>query len=188
MSQYVDEFKDFLREHNSTETFRKYILHSDCKIITSEQSYSLKNNVCNKFNVDFDNVIIVGSCKLGFSIKQTRRYEDFGDDSDIDVAIVSSSLFEKVWKAATDLKYSRADWPNKNNFFKYLSYGWIRPDKFPKNGNFEFGDEWWDFFKELTASGNHGPYKIAAGIYYTSYFLEKYQSICIEQCAAEITS
>ena len=186
MSEYLNGFKAFLGANSASDTFRRYILHPDCQIIDSGKSYNLKNKICDKFQIGFDNVFIVGSCKLGFSIKPARRVEFFNDESDIDVAIVSPILFEKIWKSAMEYKYSRADWPTKNNFFKYLSAGWIRPDKFPPSVNFAFSSDWWEFFTAMTNSGEYGDYKIAAGIYYSSFFLEKYQIACLEQCASEL--
>jgi hypothetical protein len=186
MNDQVESFRNYLRDNSVQDTFRRFIMHQDCKVITEDQSYGLKNIVCENFSVGFEHVVIVGSCKLGFSIKPDKRFVPFGDESDIDVAIVSSGLFESVWKAAMDYKYSCADWPMKRQFFKYLSEGWIRPDKFPNDDAFPFGKEWWLFFNKITSSGNYGDYKIAAGIYYNSYFLEKYQTTCLEQCALEL--
>ncbi|MCM2447795.1 MULTISPECIES: hypothetical protein [unclassified Rahnella] len=188
MSAYIDDFKSFLLENTATDTFRRFILHSDCQMIDSSQSYALKSNICDKFGINFDNVVIVGSCKLGFSIKPNKRFVPFGEESDIDVAIVSPFLFEKIWKSAIEYKYSGADWPSKNNFFRYLAAGWIRPDKFPPSSNFAFSGDWWDFFSEMTNSRRYGDFKIAAGIYYNSFFLEKYQQVCLEQCISEIRS
>jgi predicted nucleotidyltransferase len=187
MSSHIDDFKEFIRKKNAKDTFRRYILHNDCQMIESNQSFELKNKICGKLNVQFDNVIVVGSCKLGFSIKPTKRFVPFGDDSDIDVAIVSQTLFESVWKTAIEYDYSNADWQSKREFFKYLASGWIRPDKFPRGENFAFSTDWFEFFSEMTNSREFGDYKIAAGIYYNSFFLEKYQETCLEQCIFEVT-
>lgn len=187
MTSHLSNFKEFIKKNSAKDTFRRFILHADCQMIETNQSYALKNKICDKLEVGFDNVIIVGSCKLGFSIKPSKRFIPFGEESDIDVAIVSPVLFESVWKTAMEYKYSNADWPSKEKFFKYLSDGWIRPDKFPKGENFAFSTDWWEFFSELTNSRIYGDYKIAAGIYYNSFFLEKYQETCLEQCIFEVT-
>ncbi|WP_410688157.1 hypothetical protein [Citrobacter europaeus] len=186
MSSHIDDFKEFIRVEGATNAFRRYILHSDCQMIESSQSYALKSKICDKLNVEFDNIIVVGSCKLGFSIKPNKRFVPFGDESDIDVAIVSPTLFESVWRTALEYKYSNADWQSQREFFKYLSSGWIRPDKFPRGENFAFSTDWFEFFREMTNSREYGDYKIAAGIYYNSFFLEKYQETCLEQCILEV--
>lgn len=49
-------------------------------------------------------------------------------------------------------KKSAAYWPKANSFFRYLSEGWIRPDKLPSSNYFEFSKQWCDFFNRLTAT------------------------------------
>jgi hypothetical protein len=126
MSSHIDDFKEFIKANSATDAFRRYILHSDCQMIESSQSYALKSKICDKLNVGFDNVIVVGSCKLGFSIKPTRDCSIW-DESDIDVAIVSPVLFENVWRTALEYKYSNADWQSKKNFLNiYHRDGYVQ--------------------------------------------------------------
>lgn len=178
----IEDFKKDLSNLTSLQIIRKYILTAESKILNNDQHYQLKEQICEHFNVEFNDVIIVGSSKLGFSIKPSRRYESFNDESDIDIAVVSTKLFEKVWNEAYLFKKGGSDWPKAESFFEYLSAGWIRPDKLPINDYFQFTSQWWDFFNTLTRSGHFGPYAIRAGLYHSSFFLQEYQKICIEQC------
>lgn len=178
----IDDFKKDLSDLSSLQIVRKYIFSAESHILTTDQHYQLKERVCEHFQVEYNDVIMVGSGKLGFSIKPSRRFEAFGDESDIDIAVVSTKLFEKVWSEAYTFKKSGAYWPKSTEFFKYLSEGWIRPDKLPRKRNFEFTSHWWDFFNGLTSSGKYGPYSIKAGLYHSNFFLQEYQKICVEQC------
>lgn len=178
----IEEFKQDLIDLTSLQIIRKYILGAESQILNPDQHYRLKEQVCEHFGVEFNDVIMVGSGKLGFSIKPSRRFQSFHDESDIDIAVVSSKLFEKIWTEAYLFKKGGADWPKAASFFKYLSEGWIRPDKLPRNEYFEFTSKWWDFFNSLTSSGNYGPYAIRAGLYHSNFFLQEYQKICIDQC------
>lgn len=178
----IEDFKEDLSKLTSLQIIRKYILSAESKILDSDKHYRLKEKICDHFNVEFSDVIMVGSGKLGFSIKHKRRFQHFNDDSDIDIAVVSPKLFEIVWNEAYLFKKAGSDWPKANSFFEYLSAGWIRPDKLPINKYFEFTSKWWDFFNTLTASGEFGPYAIRAGLYHSNFFLQEYQKICIEQC------
>jgi len=182
----IDEFKEDLKNLSSINLIRKYIYTAQPELLDYAQHYQLKNEICEHFRVPFNDVIMVGSAKLGFSIKPEKRFELFSEDSDIDLAVVSTSLFEQVWQEAFLYKQSKSDWPQSEKFFRYLSQGWIRPDKLPSSQFFNFTGEWWDFFNQLTTSGKYGPYKIRAGLYHSSFFLEEYQKICIEQCIGEI--
>jgi len=179
------DFKTDLRSLRSVQIIRKYILNGPAHILSDDQTYNLKEEICEYFDVDFNNVILVGSAKLGFSIKPTRRYGLFGDESDIDIAVVSTVLFQKVWQEAFTYKKGGADWTKAGIFFKYISEGWMRPDLLPYKPHFNFTSTWWNFFESLTADQRYGPYKIRAGLYHSMFFLQEYQKICVEQCIAE---
>ena len=182
----LEEFKSDLSSLTSLQVFRKYILNGESFLLSNDQHYKLREEVCDNFSVEFNDVVLVGSGKLGFSLKPQKRFTAFSDDSDIDIAIVSSELFDKVWEEAFLFKKSASYWPKASSFFKYLSEGWIRPDKLPPSEYFEFTKQWWSFFNSLTRSVNYGPYKVRAGLYHSHFFLKEYQTICIEQCMQEI--
>ncbi|MHB9137528.1 MAG: hypothetical protein ACYC2J_14085 [Acidithiobacillus ferrooxidans] len=183
----LEEFKGDCKSLSSLQIFRKYILNGECYLLTKTLHFQIREDICEHFSVEFNDVIMVGSGKLGFSLKPGKRFAEFSDDSDIDIAIVSSRLFERVWEEAYLYKKSAADWPNCSSFFRYLSEGWIRPDKLPSSNYFKFSKQWWDFFNDLTKTEKYGPFKIRAGLYHSHFFLKEYQIICIEQCMQEIS-
>lgn len=92
----IDEFKADLKVLSSLQIYREYVLGGDCHLLDNHLLFELREVVCDRFEIEFSDVILVGSGKLGFSIKPGRRYGFFNDDSDIDVAIVSAKLFERV--------------------------------------------------------------------------------------------
>lgn len=182
----MEDFKADLTRLSSLQIVRKHVFNGQSKILDDDMVYELKEDVCSYLQVDFNDVLLVGSGKMGFSIKPTRRYGQFNDDSDLDLAIVSPFLFQKVWKEAFLYKKSGAYWTQSASFFQFLSEGWVRPDMLPSSKYFEFTGKWWDFFNELTKSTKYGPYKIRAGLYQSWFFLEEYQKICVEQCMEEV--
>ncbi len=168
---------------------QKHIIGGDCFTLTSDQHFELKRAIADKFSLNPHYVVVVGSAKLGFSIARTKRYRHFGNDSDIDIAIVSDRLFDEVWQQVFEYSESPGRdiyWDRDNAFKTYLFRGWIRPDKLPPPGGFAYKAEWFEFFRSLTASGAFGEYKIAAGLYRSMYFLERYQGICTMQCQQEL--
>ena len=183
----LEVFKADLNSLSSIQMIRKYILNGGCHVLNDDQHFRLKEQICEHFGIEFNNVILVGSGKLGFSIKSEKRFHSFGEDSDIDVAVVSTKLFQNIWEEAYLYKKSGAYWPKSASFFRYLSEGWIRPDKLPSSDYFSFTATWWDFFNGITVSKCYGPYKIRAGLYHSMFFLQEYQKICIEQCIEELT-
>ncbi len=76
---------------------QKHITYGSCYILDSSTYFQLKSHVASKFGVHPNEVLVVGSGKLGFSIVHEKRYRPFGDSPDIDVTIISPDLFDKVW-------------------------------------------------------------------------------------------
>lgn len=179
----IADFKAFLADHTADQVYDRCILTGSCSAISDDATHTVRDNIAQRFGVEFANVVIVGSANLGFSIKPKKRYVSFGEESDVDVALVCSNLFERVWKEVFLFEKSGAFWPSRHEFRRYLSKGWIRPDKLPSSPVFGFSNEWWDFFRTIKVSGV--PFKISGGIYHSHFFLREYQKICIEQCKVE---
>lgn len=176
----VEAFKTDLSKLTPSQVVDKWLLTGSCAIINDDATHAIANAIAEKFDVEFTSIFVVGSARLGFSINPKRRYASFGEDSDVDVAIVSTRLFERVWREAYEFDRSGAYWPSKGSFRRYLCRGWIRPDLLPPEDTFQFSKTWWPFFSKLQISGC--PYKIAGGLYHSPFFLRAYQRIAVEQC------
>lgn len=187
MDVSIQAFKEDLAKFTNEQVINKYYHSGSAFAIDENQYHALRERVCAQFNVEFTEVFLVGSAKLGFSIKQKRRFCQFTDTSDIDVVILSSRLFEKIWKEVLTFEDTGGYWPQITSFKDYHFTGWMRPDKLPLERSFNLTKEWWDFFEALSGSGDFGPFKVRGGLYHSKYFLEKYQSKCFEQCRAEIS-
>jgi len=129
---------------------------------------------------------MVGSGKLGFSIAHPKRYRSFAETSDLDVAIVSPNLFDRVWEEVFRTRGTFGYWPGESDFSAYLARGWIRPDKLPPARRFQIADDWWKFFDSLAATGNFGRYKIRGGLYRDWIFLKGYQNLAVVGCKADL--
>lgn len=116
------------------------------------EEFEFKKSLAESLGVHIRDVAIVGSGKLGFSIKPDKdnkrfyQFKSFDHDhdhdrnsiekkSDLDVAIVSSKLFDEQLVSLYDHTDSYMDTVfsgrAKNQFSKYVLKGWIRPDKLP---------------------------------------------------------
>lgn len=182
--QRLAKFKEALSsESNDRRIVDANILHGSCFAIHDDDHYSLKDEIASEFSLKVhQDIFIVGSAKLGFSISPRKRYRLFGNSSDIDVSIVSHDLYEKVWHETHEYMESGAYWEGRRDFEKYLAWGWIRPDKLPRGSSFEFTNSWWNFFRSIQRSRRYGPYKIAAAIYHDMSFLTKYQMRSVAAC------
>lgn len=178
----IAEFRADLLVHSTRRITRKHLTFGSCAVLTEQQHYELKEEVSDHFQLHPNEVYVVGSAKLGFSIAPAKRFRPFCDESDIDLAIISDTLFDRVWQELFDYENTQSSWPTKGAFVQYFFRGWIRPDKFPRATSFPFSNEWTEFFRELTNSRRYGDIKISAGIYRNWKFFEDYQAICIEKC------
>jgi hypothetical protein len=179
----ITAFQEDIRSRDPLTVVQRHITGGSTVALTEDQHHQLRARVAENFEgLHPNDVIVVGSAKLGFSIAPGQRYRPFGDQSDIDIAIVSRDLFEAIWRAAFDYATTGGYWEARARFEHYLSRGWIRPDKLPP---IPVAQEWWEFFRVLTNSKAFGPYRIRAGVFHSWHFLETYHVQTVEQCAAE---
>ena len=66
-------------------------------ILNLIQPTYLKAEISSHFGERPENVYLVGSAKLGFSIAPHKLWQPFSDESDIDVVIISEDLFKSLW-------------------------------------------------------------------------------------------
>jgi hypothetical protein len=180
-------FKTDLMGLGNAELINKYYFSGPAFALDDNRHYSLRQTVADYFRVDYPHVFMVGSAKLGFSIKPSRRFKPFYDRSDIDIVIVSQDLFEEIWHEVFRFERNGGYWPKMADFKSYHFQGWIRPDKLPLEPSFTLTRKWWDFFERLSGAGSYGPYKIRGGLYYSRSFFESYQQICFDQCRNEVS-
>lgn len=181
----IDQFKNDVMILGDSELINKYYLSGSAFALDDNKHYKLRQSIADYFKVDYPQVFIVGSAKLGFSIKPKRRFKPFYDQSDIDIVVVSSCLFEKIWKEVFIFEKNGGYWSKMKDFKNYHFQGWIRPDMLPLQPSFCLTREWWDFFEMMSGSGEYGPYKIRGGLYYSRLFFDSYQKKCFDQCRGE---
>ncbi len=149
--------------------------------------------VSRKFSVILDpsDMNVVGSAKLGYGLfeKKMRNgdilpaFRPFRPDSDIDLAVTSSQLFEVVWDELSAHANSSPSMPwDSGRLGDYMVHGWIRPDFFPKNVRLRRCDDWWDLFRSLSSDSRLGRRPIRAALYHSRDHLRRYQLRSMNQC------
>lgn len=184
----ISKFKSDLLSLGDSEIINKYYLSGSAFALDDNKYYRLRQSVSDHFEVEYAQVFIVGSAKLGFSIKPKRRFMPFYDKSDIDIVVVSSTLFEKIWKEVFLFDKNGGYWSRVKDFKNYHFQGWIRPDMLPLEPSFRMAREWWDFFEKMSGDGEYGPYRIRGGLYHSRSFFDSYQKICFDQCRNEVST
>lgn len=182
----IRSFREEMAVLSPVEMIRKHIIHGECAVMSAEQYFELRSEIAQKYEVHPNEVLVVGSSKLGFSIAPTKRYRHFAETSDIDVVIVSSKLFDQIWKAVHQYWDHGGYWERSTQFKTYLFQGWIRPDKLPPAATFEIANDWWRFFNYLSSTRKYSVYKVAGALYRDWYFLEAYQLRSVSACVDEL--
>ena len=178
--QRISKFRSDLLELDIGPLVQRYITTGPSFLLDDDRYHLLRARVAAEFALHPNEIIMVGSAKLGFSIVQKQRYRPFGEESDIDLAVVSSQLFDTFAQATFDYWRRAPYWPKHETYVKYMFRGWIRPDLLPPA--LAQRKRWWEFFRELTAEGTFGTYRISAGLYKSWHYLDSYHSICIDEC------
>lgn len=184
----LEEFKVELDSKKTNEELldfcRKYVLHGTPFVFSGRDDdfYEFRKRIANKFDIPFHEIYITGSAKLGYS---PFKNKDFDYDSDIDVAIISPSLFETIMKSISQyqvrFRKSRAVVRERelvmyHTFLEYVALGWIRPDKLPISFQMRtFKNDWFEFFQEISNGKSEvGNYKVNAGVFQSYERLEDY--------------
>lgn len=149
----LEKFKLECKELNPEVIVQKNIIEGSSYFfeeIETGEEFDFKKCLSESLNVHYRDLIIVGSAKLGFSIKPDKannsfyEYKEFDQDykvdnnknkSDIDVAIISEKLFDllllNLYKQSDCYRSNELVWGDRSSFAKYILKGWFRPDFMP---------------------------------------------------------
>lgn len=187
----LETLKKELTNNEVSVVVNKYILggnpicFSGREILISQ----LKKALAEHFNVHIKNIEIVGSGKLGISLNRDRFGKQFDAHSNIDIAVVSSELFDIAWFELMKLesityKLTEIDRGFLKECSDSISKGFISPDKLPQISN--FSQNWWKIFLELSNKDEYECKKIRGRLFKDWWFAEKYYSLQLTRLKSEI--
>jgi hypothetical protein len=185
----VETFQADLAALHPIEVIRKHITTGMPVEVDQEAYYSLRSAVAEEFELHPSAVILIGSCRMGFSIAPRKRYRLARQHADLDIALVSTERFDAYWDSV--FAYSRADdaWKQGQEyrrFVRMLFEGWIDPRGLPNVPSFDQANKWTSFFDGLMQSRRFGQRRISARLYRTWSRLESYQEVAVRQCIANL--
>lgn len=185
LTDALARFQDRLRSGASAGTIvREFVTHGGSVVIDDQTYARLREHAGAALQVSPNqNVYLVGSAKLGFSIKPRRRYGLFGDDSDVDLAIASSGLYERLWGEAR--RYSRGGglWEDDTriHFKNDHANGVIKPYVVPDSDAIPTRRMLFDLESELQRVGG-SPYPVTIAVWHSIDVLEEYQTLAVMKC------
>ena len=184
LDEFLNEL-DSLDDNDAVLDFcRKYVLHGTPYVFRNNDDdfYEFRKRIAYNFSIPFHEVYITGSGKLGFS---PFKRKEFDYDSDIDVALISPTLFENIMKDISkyQMKFRKAravvrekELRMYHEFLEYVALGWIRPDKLPISFQMQsIKNDWFEFFEKISYGRSEvGNYKVTAGVFKSYEHLEEY--------------
>ncbi len=184
MEQFLTRLVETPDEEALLDFCRRRTLHGTPVVFNGNEDayYEFRKRIANKFEINFHEVFITGSAKLGFS-PHKRKLFDY--DSDIDVAIISVKLYDRIMSSIHEYQMelrenrkavSSEELKRYHKFLEYGAIGWMRPDLLPTS--FRVNDlkrEWFDFFDSISHGKSEvGNYKVTAGAFRSYSCLESY--------------
>lgn len=95
-----------------------------------------QSEIGTRIGIALEDVCLVGSGRVGFSLNRDHLLRPFCSESDLDLVIVSSPVFDECWKElhARAEEFSTSDHDESRRFRKTkenVFNGYLRPDQLP---------------------------------------------------------
>jgi hypothetical protein len=184
MDEFLEQICMLTDELDLLDYCRKRMLHGTPEIFLGREGdfYEFSKRIASKFEIGFHEVFITGSAKLGFSPFKRKAFDL---ESDVDVAIISSALYERIMVSIhgyqMELRENRKsvstiELDKYHKFLEYAAIGWMRPDLLPTSFRVsQLKRDWFDFFDSIShGKSEAGNYKVNAGVFKSYWHLESY--------------
>jgi hypothetical protein len=97
---------------------------------------TLRRHLVQELSVRAEQVIVVGSGRIGFSLSPAGYPRRFGPKSDVDIVVIDDTMFDLYWHTMLIWNYPRRGTPQlagrdrswRRNRQRDLYWGWFRPD------------------------------------------------------------
>lgn len=127
-----------------------------------------------------EDLVVVGSARTGVSLNPNKNFKPFDADSDIDVAVLSSSLFENAWERLRNWGAGRLTIPTeaktslRNHRQFHIFWETVATDELVQF--LPFGKRWMIAFADMAREGPSEGRVIKARIYRNLEALVTYQT------------
>ena len=145
-------FKHIVKSHNWY--FSDY-LHFEPTELVDRMDY-FKEIVSKRLDVNFHNIQIVGSAKVGYSLSPAKLFTPFHDErqdkpsSDIDIAIISDRLYLKFWNELRHIKKIRYMQAYYNHLTESIFRGYINEKDLQKVQGLR--EEWTELVRPINVA------------------------------------
>ena len=132
-----EEFKKSIIENNPDRIVSLWLFNKIPFIFNDDLIHYIKwkHYLSEQLLIDPDSIFITGSSAVGISLSPYKNYREFGDDSDVDIAIISEYHFTESWRflRALGSKYHKYNQKEKqaiqDHIERLIYWGTIATDK-----------------------------------------------------------
>ena len=94
------------------------------------------SELATRLEVGIENISLIGSARLGFSLNKARLFCAFSESSDLDIIIIKSEIFDEAWIELLSKRetFALAGGEEQHRFKQTradIFDGYFRPDHFP---------------------------------------------------------
>jgi|GEM_PF-2990839 len=187
----LNELRELLGVKSIKEVVRRYFLTKEPICFQGDQDlvYELQKSLSDHFDVHTKDIEIVGSSKIGISLSgdPARRGKKFDEESDVDIVIVSSELFDRGWHELMNFSrqshlFRYGDRDHIRRSFSNIKSGIISPDLLPTR--MDFSQKWWEVFNRLSGQGKFETRDIRGRLFKDWWFAEHYYSIMLAKISS----
>ena len=182
----VSQFKEALANNPLAAIVEQHVFTGLPYVFRDEPASNdlLVGQLSEALKVAKEDIVVVGSAKIGFSLNPEHFPRGFSDTSDIDVIVVSKDLFDKVWMIFLEWHYPRrgmnlgrieGDWMRKRR--GEICWGWLVPDEIHYDGFLSFPNvlrplrdistKWFNTFQSLSLYPELAVHRVSGRLYRT---------------------
>jgi hypothetical protein len=184
MEEFLNRLTEIETDEGLIDFCRRHALHGTPAVFRGDEDayYSFRKRIAENFGISFHEVFVTGSAKLGFSPFKQKLFDL---ESDIDVALISASLYDRIMSSIHDYQMELREnrkavtYDEIKGYHKFLEYGaigWMRPDLLPSSFRVnQLKQDWFAFFDSISYGRSEvGNYKVTAGAFKSYGHLERY--------------
>lgn len=164
----------------------------------------LIKHLSSAIKLDEENIRVVGSAKMGFSLNPDNFPRGFSDASDIDVIVINEQLFDRIWMTLLEWHYPRrlmqlgrveGEWAQLRR--KEIYFGWLVPDEIHYEGlSFpnvlkplrDISALWFNSFRSLSLYPEFAARTISGRLYRSWEHALRYHTEGLRQIRTKITA
>ncbi|WP_146036533.1 hypothetical protein [Pseudotabrizicola formosa] len=203
MAVFTDEtaLKTAMTENSGSAFVDSYILGADTTHFDLNKRRFVSDLINEEYGIQVEaqELVVVGSSKLGFGINEKRlfdgriapAYRPFSEFSDIDLSICSPALFNLLWHEISANFHQLSYFPYKcRKLGDYFTYGWLRLDQIPYDVAPRLVK--CESLKVLRGKARkdrvNGHPKLNFGIFHDVHHLKLYQLRSVDACRKKLES